>query len=95
MGPARTSIFGQHLYRHLRIRLRPAKIHQNRHASRRPGRLDRLQDTSDICAEPAFGIAAGPGERHGVAYHLAHHIGCAFRNFGGMRNDDDADIAGT
>ena len=89
------TIFSQHLHRHLRIRFRPAKIDQDRYARWRPGRLDCLQNTGDIRAEPAIGIAAGPGERHGIAYHLAHHIGCALRNLGGMRNDDDADIAGT
>ena len=71
-----------------------AKIDQDRYASRRPGRLDRLEDSSNIRAEPSIEVAAGPGKRHGIADHLTHHVGRAFRDFGGMGNDDDSDITG-
>jgi len=85
----------QHLHRHLGIRLCPAEIDEDCHTGRRPGDLDRLEDACNIGTEPALGVATRPGERHGIADHLAHHIGRALCDLGGMRNDDDPDVART
>ena len=38
-------------------------------------------------------VAAGEGERHRVADHLAHHVGRALGHLGRVRDDDDAHVA--
>src|SRR5205823_6352595 len=71
-----------------------AEIDQNGNPLFRPGLIDRLQDLLDTGTKAAVGIAAAEAQRHVAADHLAHHVGGAAGDVGGMRNNDDADFAG-